>query len=143
MLKFKEILDDLISDCHGKSLRDLGMEIGISESNLSRYLDGSIPTPKNAIKLANYFRCSLDYLFGIENNFRIIDEKREIKLKEFYPKYEKLLKTNNITHGKLSTLIDICETSLSAWKKGGMPSMHALIEIAYYFGESIDYLICK
>ena len=34
----------------------------------SRYLKGSIPTIETTLKIAKYFECSLDYLFGLSND---------------------------------------------------------------------------
>ena len=34
----------------------------------SRYLKGPIPTIETTFKIAKYFECSLDYLFGLSND---------------------------------------------------------------------------
>ena len=140
---FNEILQDLIIENGNKSLRYIAREIGIGQSQLSKFLRGSLPEPKTAIQLANYFKCSLDYLFGFSTEFKELSSPLILDKTGFYPKYYDLLQKHNISHFKLSQKIDICETSLRLWKRGVLPQTLAIIEIADYFDCSIDFLLCK
>ena len=63
-MNFNEVLEDLILE-KNLSLRQLAKESKVSAMCYSKYLNGSIPNVKNAITIANYFKCSLDYLFGL------------------------------------------------------------------------------
>ena len=64
MENFSEILSDLISTKE-LSLRGLAKESGVSAVQYSRYLKGQLPKVPTAVKIADYFDVSLDYLFGI------------------------------------------------------------------------------
>ncbi len=64
MEKFVDILNDLIID-KGLSLRKLAEESHISANQYSKYLKGTIPTIPVAIRLADYFNHSVDFLFGL------------------------------------------------------------------------------
>ena len=66
MEKFSEILKDFVLES-GKSLRQIEKESGVASSQISRYLKNTIPSLEIAIKLSQYFNCTLDYLFGLSN----------------------------------------------------------------------------
>lgn len=138
----KETIEDFLikENC---SERELARRIGISNSQIVRYKNGVFPEFKPAVKIANYFHCTLDYLFGLDDSFKSIKKTLILDEYNFINKYEKLLKDNHISHYKLCQKISICETSLRIWKKHRLPSTIAVIEIAKYFGVSIDYLVGK
>ena len=49
----------------GISQNKIAKEIGISSSQLTKYIDGDIEIGLNSlVKIADYFNCSLDYLIG-------------------------------------------------------------------------------
>jgi transcriptional regulator with XRE-family HTH domain len=139
MFSFKENLKDLIDD-KGLSLRKLAVESGVSASQYSKYLKGVIPSIDISIKIANYFKCTLDYLFGLTNTN---DYKGEIikDLSNFIDKYEKLLKDANTTHWKFSKKYNLSESCLRHWKYGQTPKMESIYLIAFNLQVSIDYLV--
>ena len=64
--------------------------ININLSNIYRYLrKESVPELQNSIKIANYFNCSLDFLFGLTdyNDESFINE---INFQHFYTNFRKL-----------------------------------------------------
>ena len=140
--KFSEVLEELVIK-EGCSYNELARRIGINDSQIIRYKNGAIPKIKQAIKIANYFKCSLNYLFGFVNEYKVQVTPLELDEYNFINKYLNLLTTNNITHYYLSKQIEICETSLRIWKKHTIPSTSAILEIANYFSVSIDFLVCK
>ena len=106
MEDFVEILKDLVEEAD-LSLRQLAKDSGVSVMQLSQYLNGSTPTIEVTLKLATYFNCSLDYLFGISN------EKEENKYKpgeydisKFLGNYQKLLKANNLMFGEMIIVLN-------------------------------------
>lgn len=138
MEKFSEILNDLIIDT-GKSLRQIGLETGIPNSQLSRYIRNTIPKIDISLKLAKYFNCTLDYLFGLsENKGKFIDKYDTSK---FISKYEEALEKCNTTNWKLSHKCNFSESGYRLWKHGTLPKMETLIIIAKNLDCSIDYLL--
>ena len=138
---FIEILKDLVDET-GLSLRQLSKEIGVSVMQLSRYLRGSIPTIDATLKIAVYFNCSLDYLFGISQ------EKEEGKYKttdydisKFLHNYQKLLKENNLSNYKFMKDSDFDESVIRHWQAGAKPRLNIVYHIALNLGGSIDKLI--
>lgn len=142
MSKLSEVLEEFVikEDC---SYSELARRIGISNSQIIRYKNGVLPKFKQAIKIANYFKCSLNFLFGFSNDFKKLTTPLIFDDYNFINKYTNLLEQNKISHYELSKKIDICETSLTFWKKHNIPTTSAVLEIANYFSVSIDFLVCK
>ena len=98
----------------GINLKQLAKEIDISDSLLYKYANNTtIPTVKNAIKIANYFNCSINYLFGLSE----LDNQQKINNlfnePTFYNQYNKLLKENNTTHYALCKKLNLTSSSLT------------------------------
>lgn len=109
-------------------------------SLVNRWLRGvAIPSFNYAIKVADYFKVSLDYLFGRS------EDSSKTNFKEIPPfgiHFKNVLKQLKVTQYKL--LKDgICHFSnYNSWfnlKK--LPKIESLIKIADYLGVSLDYLV--
>jgi len=139
MEKFADVLKDLIDE-KGFSLRKLSSESGVSAVQYSKYLRGSYPKIYVAIRIAEYFDVSLDYLFGITDN-RSHTKFKDYDMSVFLDRYAEARRLANITHWKLSQQTELSESALRHWEYGDTPSMESLIIIAYNLGTSIDYLV--
>lgn len=140
--KFTEIFLELFEN-KNISQRFLSNEIGINQSQISRILNGKIPKTNTAVKIADFFGCSLDYLIGISNTYQYKNQKAGFKSSNFYPEYQMLLKQNNTTHYALAKKHLVCETSLRLWKNGSLPSFETLCNIAIELGGSVDKMLGK
>lgn len=141
MEQFRENLRDLIDET-GLSLRQLEKESGVSAMQYSRYLRDNIPTIDVVLRIAKYFDCSIDYLFGLDNTKNSNHYKTyEYNISKFLPRYMELLKANNITHYKFSKDQPFNESILRHWQAGRVPRLDIVYIIANYFGSSMDYLI--
>ena len=138
MEKFCEVLKDLVIESN-LSLRTIAIESGIAHSQLSRYLKSTIPTVEISIKLAKYFDCTLDYLFGLSYNKGKFCNHYDIS--KFLDRYLNILNQNGITHWKFSQLNNLSESNIRKWKNGKIPKMETLITIAQKLDTSIDYLL--
>jgi len=139
MLKFSEILDDLIRNKE-LSLVKLANECGVSDVQLGRYLNGAYPNIYNANKIAKYFNVSLDYLFGVSENNHI-KKFNDVNMDVFLERYDELLKLNKISHYKFAQKYQISESIIRKWKSGQIPKVETLILIAEELSGSIDYLV--
>ena len=138
MNKFAENLKDLIFES-GKSLRVIGQESGVPHSQISRYIRHTMPKSEIAFKLAKYFNCSLDFLFGFsEAKGKFLGP---YDVKKFFQRYLNLLKDNNTTHWKFSHKYNISESGIRIWKKGKIPKMETIVIIADGLCCSIDHLL--
>lgn len=138
MEKLSVILEDLIFE-KSISLRSLEKETGVSANSFSKYLHGTTPTIFVAIKICNYFCCSLDYLCGLDQN-RKYEKLEGFNLNKFISRYEEILKANGTSHYKFSKAKEISESCLRHWKYGQNPSLEILCKIAEAFDISLDYL---
>lgn len=136
-----ENLEELITTS-GLSLRQLSKLSGVSAMQYSRYLKGSIPTIDITLKIAKYFDCSLDYLFGLseqkkDNRFKTYD----YNISKFVENYQKLLKENNISNYSFMKKSGFDESIIRHWKAGSTPRLDVIYFIAKELGGSIDQLI--
>ncbi len=136
---FSEILKDLIID-KNLSLRSVAKSSGVSASQISKYLNGSIPSVYVAERLANYFNCSLDYLFGLSDN-KNLDSYGEVDISKFVSRYEELLKLCGTTNWKFCKKNNLNEALIRHWRNGDTPSLNSIFIIAQNLGASIDYLV--
>ena len=138
--KFTEIFTDLFEN-KNLSKSEFARQVSIDHSQVTDYLNGSIPSTYTALKLCTYFQCSMDYLTGLSEKKIYPNLVQNIDSKKFMPEYERLLKENKTNHFQLSKLGVVCESSLAYWKSGHLPQFEVLINIAYELGGSIDRLL--
>lgn len=137
---FIDNLKDLILSSN-KSLRQLAKESGVSAMQFSRYLRGSIPTIEITQKIAKYFECSFDYLFGLTEVNNTKYKTYNYDMSKFLAKYQKLLQENNTTHYKFIKASEFDESIIRHWKSGATPRLDIIYYIAKNLGGSIDDLI--
>ena len=141
MGNFIEILQDLLAD-NNLSLRQLGKETGINHGQLSRYLQGHTMRIDVALRLAKYFDCSLDYLFGLDHNKHTVKYTTyNYDLTGFVERYKALLVQNNISANQFSAKYYLNKSIVSHWNRGFKPKMDVLYLIAKELNGSIDDLI--
>ncbi len=122
------------------SIAELARQTKMQYKIIADYIkELSTPNLYNAIKLASFFNCSLDFLVGIsdEEDFG----NYSTPTLNFYEIYKKELKSQNITHYRLTKDTDINVNDVAKWKTGSTPTLYNLIKIADYLGVSIDSLI--
>ena len=138
---FVSVLDELLEE-KGTNIKLFAPEIKTHADVLYAYKrDNYLPSIPTAMKIANYFDCSLNYLMGIDEDKKNSKFTNSYDISKFYPRYEALLNKEGIKHFSLCKKIDLNVSSLKNWKDGKPPKMEPLIKIAQYFGVSIDYLI--
>lgn len=139
MEEFKIRLQELINE-KGSSKEELSSVLELSSASvISSWTTGrKIPRLNNAIKLANYFSCSLDYLFGFTDDN---DKNTFNKSKPFDLQLKKILKDKNITQAKLVDETNFSKGNISSWLYSkSQPDMPTVIRLAEYLNVSLDYL---
>ncbi len=129
----KEILED-----QGKTTADLFNDKIISENTFYKYNQRN-PSLKSLIRIANYLKVSIDYLYEQcdINNFK----PYSLQQNNFYYKLMKMINNANISCRKFSKDLHYSKDNILRWKKGTEPSVQSLLEIAKYFNCSIDDLL--
>lgn len=137
-MRFVEVLKDLMLES-GIDIKELAKQTDIRLGSLYFYFkNDTIPDVNCAIKLSEYFNCSINYLLGLSENKT---SKLKITNKPFIENYIFLLERYNTNNYKVCNSININRNSIYNWKKGKTPKMVNLVEIAKYFNTSIDFLL--
>ena len=136
---FQERLQDLLEE-HNLNRLQLSKIIGISSTTINGYFNNNYyPHIDIAIKMAKYFDCSLDYLFGRTDNKHYYNNNNN----SFIENFDNLLKTNNLPIAKALREMKMSEYNYYRWKNGKFPKTNNLLDIAKYFDVSMDYLVGK
>ncbi len=137
-MRFVEVLKDLMIE-NNIDIKDLAEKTGIKLGSLYFYFEhNSIPDVNCAIKLSEFFKCSINYLLGLTEVDTI---KLVITNKKFIDNYLFLLKLNNTNNYNVCNKININRNSIYNWRKGKTPKMVNLIEFAKFFNTSVDFLL--
>ena len=138
MSNIAERLEELIFESNLNN-KMLAKAINISESCITQYIKhGDLPTVENLLKIADYFKCSTDFLLGFE-------EKQNLVFKKCPPFNEQINFLLNYFDRKQSFIYTNTEISRSRffeWKKGvRFPSLDSVIKLAELFGCRIDFVL--
>ena len=136
---FGERLSELIAE-NNLSVKDVVSGSNVSKTAIYSYLKGiKMPTLYNLIKLADFFKCSTDYIVGIEDQSYTQIFNPTTK---FSTSFEKALTRLKISRYKLEKLTGISESTLYYWAKGiTSPSVENLITVSEALDCSLDFLI--
>ncbi len=136
--KFQKRVNELVDDANLKKV-DLAKLGGIDYRSLSNAIVyGIVPTTSTLIKMANYFKVSMDYLLGRTD----INEYIELSNTTFQERFEKLCKEKGVSHYKVSQDCFFDKSNISRWlSKGYLPTLEILDMITKYFNVSIDYIL--
>lgn len=138
MSNFSETLYELMNE-NNLTSRALANAIGVSHGNISMWVSGKCKlTLTNALKLADFFECSLEFLMGRT------DKRLDYVPSECPPFYDSLMSV--MKEQKISRYRIVKDTAFSngyftRWKNGSSPLIETVITLAEYFGCSLDYLV--
>ena len=138
MNNFQAHLQDLLNEKE-MNRKELANKLNISTSAINGYFHKNLfPTSEIAIKIADFFGCSLDYLLGLteDRDFELTNTNRS-----FIENYNILLKERGLSIAKSLREMNMGDKNYTVWKKGKIPKTYNLITIAKYFGVSVDFLL--
>lgn len=137
MEDFCEILNFLLLE-NNLSRNKLAQELEISAATINGYFNqGYLPSINIAIKLAKRFDCSLDYLFGFDDQEKNYNDNT----KPFIENFEQILKQRHLSVYKAMKDLQMSEYNFYRWKKGKYPKTINILEIAKYLDVPVDYLV--
>ena len=136
--EFSERLKELLI-LNNETVKTVSKNCSITASSLYGYLCGDhIPSLENVHKIADYFECSLDYLFGFSDkkerqNFhagKTLSERLEQAIFEYKKSRYMIAKD-----------FDFSESQLYRWCHGkSQPSLANLVKLAEALDCSLDFL---
>lgn len=135
---FAERLTDLMTD-YGLDSESFANKTGMDASGIRRYLRKEVlPSFKNALKIAEFFGCKLDFLFGLSDECGRFGNKTAAPFSETF---RKILQEKGITRYRLCRDTLISDQSADDWFNGKrVPTMENFLKLAEYFDCSLDYL---
>lgn len=139
-IMFKDRLKELIAE-KKISVPQAACELHINSKTLVyNWIKGKmIPKLDNAIKLRDYFKCSLDYLF---NDAEYENIKSTKPVSTFAQRLKQILNEKHITREKFLTDLKMSNNNFNNWYKLELnPRMDTVAKIANYLRVSIDYLV--
>ncbi len=99
---------------------------------------GIVPTTSTLIKMADYFKVSINYLLGRTDKNDYIESSNET----FQVRFEKLCNEKGVSHYKVSQECFFDKSNISRWlSKNYLPTLEILDMITKYFNVSIDYVL--
>lgn len=100
----------------------------------------SIPSLENLDKLAIYFKCSMEYLFG---RTEVLDNYKYKTMQPFDIQLKRVMKNKGITQYRMIKKDNICSSNhFRKWNKlKSVPTPETVIKLADYFNVTIDYLL--
>lgn len=137
--KFAERLKELVDES-GLSASDIGDKLCLGNSAISHYLSGRyLPSLQAAIKIADFFNCSLDYLLGLSD---YNSDKNFKTCPPFGERFKAICKEKGVSRYKLKELANVSETTMRYWVNGTtLPSLTSIALIADKLKCTVDYLI--
>lgn len=139
MFNLSENLKDLMAEAEIK-VSALAQITGIDSSTILTLLRGDgLPYVDTLVKLADYFKCSTDYLLGLT------DQLSEEEFKQRPPFSEQLtflLNHYKISKYKLEKQTGLSEKTVNRWHNGKTePSVDSLIRLSECFDCSVDFIL--
>ena len=130
MSNLSENLKDLMEEAEIKAPA-LAQATGIDSSTILTLLRGDgLPYVDTLVKLADYFKCSTDYLLGLTDQLSE-DEQLTFLLNHF-----------KITKYRLEKQTGLSEKTVNRWHNGKtQPTVDSLIRLAKYFDCSVDFIL--
>ncbi|MBQ7351724.1 MAG: helix-turn-helix transcriptional regulator [Clostridia bacterium] len=135
---FRERLEDLLIE-HNMSKNQLSKIVGVRPDTIYGYYRRNLlPEIHIAKRIANYFKCSLDYLFGLSEQIN----NNDINDLSFADTIKKLIKENNKSVEKTMKELNISDRTYYRWQSGeSKPLTSIIVTLAKYFDVSVDYII--
>ena len=136
---FVDTLKELLIENDLKQLQ-LAKKINVASSALTNYISGKqYPDISIAVKIADYFNCTLDYLFGLEENNA---NKAFHSCPEFNVRFKWLLEHFHKSINEINEQTGIAKSALYYWRSGERkPTMDSIIRLAKFFDCSIDFVL--
>ena len=139
LANFSERLNELLSE-HRYTTKSLHEKTGIPVSAINKYRNGTVaPSVEAALRLAELFCCSLDYLLGRKEDSRV---RSFHACPPFGERLIFLLQENHCSQYRLCKDANISSSVLRHWLNGThVPSLDNVVKLADFFGCSADYVL--
>ena len=137
MIDFIASVKNVVEE-EGKTIQDLFNDKIISENTFYKYKH-RYPSLNTLVKIANYLKVSIDYLFSLttENNYLFYNINNQV----FYDNLVSMIENKKISQRQFCNDLNYAKDNINRWKNGTTPSVQTLLEISKYFNCLIDDLL--
>lgn len=137
--KFPMRLKELMDEAEVKT-PELAEKTKIDQSAIARFLKGErLPSAESLTILADFFRCSTDYLLGRSD---VLDDRVYKRRPPFSEQINILLKHFKITKYRLGKDVKLSDETINRWQKGLYePTVESLVRIAKEYDCSVDFIL--
>lgn len=135
---FQENLKELM-EINGLTVSDLEKATGVNHTGIYDYLDGKyIPDVNCAAKIADYFKCSFDYLFGFTESYIPYEYTYGADIKS---RVKAAIDKSGFSRYKVAQLTNTSQNQVCSWYHGKViPKLVSLVALATVLNCSLDYL---
>ena len=134
---FQERLQELLVE-NDLSRLQLAKSLNISSTTINGYFNnGYYPKIEIAIAIADYFNCSLDFLFGLSD----VSDFSNRNKNSFFDNLNELIKLSKTSIAQTMKNLKMSEYNYYRWRDGLLPKTINLIDLAKYFDVSVEYLL--
>ena len=139
---FSDCLNDILIE-RNIAVKELSDTSGITDSRLYDFLSGNcVPSVQNAVKLANSLHCTLDYLFGFDEEYNYC--QNYVLTSDCSERLRQAINASGKTRYKISKETKVSQQQLHNWYRNKqIPSLVTLVNFADYFNCSLDNLVGK
>lgn len=136
--EFRRIFLDLIKELDCKK-SEVPEKLGIDYGIYKKIVDfGRIPKPVVLMRIADYFRVSVESLLGRSKE----EFEKSENPKTFWQRYTELKTERGLTDYAVAQYLHVSTSYPANWKKFGyVPSLENLMILADLFQVSLDYLL--
>jgi len=139
MESFSDRLKELMFYHNDIKSEKLAVAIGVTGSTIRSWCNGTRSIYlSNALKLADFFTCSLDFLAGLTEERITVSPKI---CPPFYDNLRKVMKEKGITRYYLTTRTEVFDSSFTKWKNGADVQIETAIYLAKQLDCSLDHLV--
>lgn len=137
--KFAERLEELMFYAGVNGL-ELSENTGIDESNIYKYLNAVwLPSCAAAVKLADYFECTLDFLFARDSMNKAM---QFAKCPPFPARLKEVIAESGMTKKQFIEKCGVSEAVFYRWLNGKrQPTADSIARLAEGIGHSMDYIV--
>ena len=139
MSNFVEMLNDLMQE-ENINANNLAKKLGCTPSSICSYLSGEYsPLIKSLVEIADYFKCTTDYLLGLESENT---SENFLTCPPIGERIKKLVTQKGYSGRRFCRESGIPEGTYFALIAGrAEPNIDSLIKVAKFLNYSVDYVL--
>lgn len=113
--------------------------LGVKDVCVARWLNGTnTPSLEYVIMVADYLKCSVDYLLGLKDEPSFVHANTE---SNFAERFAMLQGESQISMNRLAKICGVTSSNVSKWMRGQMPKPQTVCFLSEHFYCSVDYLL--